>query len=284
MDQSFSFKKKDKLPVINRENGLEQICMPYSVEESMVMEEVASSGYDDKRWIERSNAIKYRDNYTCQLCHTFNPMIGHVFIQQGEYETLHMYEYNKYHIHVIGYNLTITFDFFDGFHLAMPRLNVHHKIYFRNRNKWDYQDDCLVTLCEDCHHYVHSLKDIGIPIMEENELGKHKLCGITQPKAYKHDLDHTDLATFYPFALVKENRWGEGLTGSKLIDYQKAKAENKKWFDYQEILDNSIVRINCLYTGDKRFNTHSKEESEVISDYIINDFIENILGFRKLEQ
>ena len=35
MDQSFSFKKKDKLPVINRENGLEQICIPYSVEEGM---------------------------------------------------------------------------------------------------------------------------------------------------------------------------------------------------------------------------------------------------------
>lgn len=284
MDQSFSFKKKDKLPVINRENGLEQICIPYSVEECMGIEEVAPRGYEDKRWIERSNAIKYRDNYTCQLCHTFNPMLGHVFIQQGVYDTLHMYDYNKYQIHVIGYNLTINFEFNEGFHLAMPRLNVHHKIYYRNHNLWDYQDDCLVTLCEDCHHYVHSLKDIGIPIMEENELGKLKLCGVTQPKAYNPNLDHTDLGTFHPFALVKENRWGDGLTGSDLNDYKRAKDENKKWFEYHKFLDNDIVKISYLYIGDSRFNTHSKEESEVISDYIIKDFIENILGFRKVEQ
>jgi 5-methylcytosine-specific restriction endonuclease McrA len=32
-------------------------------------------------------------------------------------------------------------------------LNVHHKIYYANKNPWDYEDDILITLCEDCHKY-----------------------------------------------------------------------------------------------------------------------------------
>ena len=42
------------------------------------------TGYDNPRWIEKSNSIKARDNYTCQLCHAFNPMQeGLIFVQQG---------------------------------------------------------------------------------------------------------------------------------------------------------------------------------------------------------
>lgn len=283
MNKLFSFQKKETSPIENKEAKLEQIRFPYSVDGRIAVEEEIQSGYEDQRWIEKSNKIKARDNYTCQLCGAFNPMIGHVVIQQGEYETLHMLEYNEYHIHVIGYNLTITFDFYDNFHLAMPRLNVHHKIYYRNRNLWDYQDDCLVTLCEDCHHYVHSLKDIGIPIMEEDEAGNLILWGETQPKTYNPNLNHTDLGTFHPFALVKENRWGDGLNGSDLNDYKRAKVDNKKWFDYHKILNNDVVKISYLYIGDSRFNSHSKEESEVIANFIIKDFIENILGFAKID-
>ena len=29
------------------------------------------TGYDDPRWIEKSNSIKTRDNYTCQLCRLY---------------------------------------------------------------------------------------------------------------------------------------------------------------------------------------------------------------------
>ena len=30
-------------------------------------------------------------------------------------------------------------------------LNVDHKVYVKGRDPWDYQDDDLQTLCEDCH-------------------------------------------------------------------------------------------------------------------------------------
>lgn len=51
-------------------------------------------------------------------------------------------------------------------------LNVHHRIYFKEREPWEYEDWCLVTLCETCHHdemesecgdagLVHALKEMG---------------------------------------------------------------------------------------------------------------------------
>lgn len=30
-------------------------------------------------------------------------------------------------------------------------LHIHHKFYINKNDPWDYDDDCLVTLCEDCH-------------------------------------------------------------------------------------------------------------------------------------
>lgn len=30
-------------------------------------------------------------------------------------------------------------------------LNVHHKHYLKNKAPWDYPDELLVTLCDDCH-------------------------------------------------------------------------------------------------------------------------------------
>jgi hypothetical protein len=207
-----------------------------------------------------------------------------VYVKQGNYDTYHRYYWagdNYYDIYVRGFILTITFHFYSTFHLVIPRLNVHHKIYYKNRNLWDYQDDELVTLCEDCHHYIHSLKDIGIPIVEEDSNGNSILVGRTQSKDYKHILDHTDLSTFKPFALVKENLWGDGLKGQELIDFKRAKYEKKQWFDYQEILDEHVVHISYFTAKSPRGNKHTDEDTKEAAEFIIKDFIENILGFKK---
>lgn len=34
-------------------------------------------------------------------------------------------------------------------------LTVHHKSYIKGRDPWDYDDEYLITLCEDCHQSVH---------------------------------------------------------------------------------------------------------------------------------
>ena len=101
---------------------------------------------------------------------------------------------------------------------------------------------------------------------------KSKCCGIK---------DHTDLGTFQPLTLVKEIIWGIGLSGQSLIDFKRAKAENRKWYDYHEILDNSVVRINYLYVGNPQFNNRTKEETRNVADFIVKDFVEHYLGFIK---
>ena len=287
MNGLFSFHKKNKPSFEIKEENLDQLIMPEMTKERVVLIDNIQTGYDDPRWIEKSNSIKARDNYTCQLCHAFNPMQKDLlFIQQGEYETYHSYsaDSSSYIIHVKDYDFTVIFNFYDGFHLAMPRLNVHHKIYYRNRDLWDYPDNCLVTLCENCHHYVHSLNGIGIPIVEENSLKQNTLIGKTEPTPFLHRLDHTDLGTFRPFSVVKENRWGYGLMGQELVDYERAKKEKKKWYDYQDVLDNNVVHIHYYNTfNDPLWNKYAPTEIKKVADLIIQDFIKNFLMFKCLK-
>jgi hypothetical protein len=38
-------------------------------------------------------------------------------------------------------------------------LNVHHKIYTKGCEPWEYDDDNYITLCEPCHKSSHELID-----------------------------------------------------------------------------------------------------------------------------
>lgn len=35
-------------------------------------------------------------------------------------------------------------------------LHVHHKFYLRDRELWEYNNGCFITLCENCHAYETS--------------------------------------------------------------------------------------------------------------------------------
>ena len=75
-----------------------------------------SKMYDDDRWKTKSRQIRERDNYTCQECNR----------DQTE----------------------------------VP-LHVHHAYYASNkkgtpRRLWDYPDETLITVCEECHDSIHS--------------------------------------------------------------------------------------------------------------------------------
>ena len=37
------------------------------------------------------------------------------------------------------------------------QLHVHHRYYGKNKKVWEYDDDTLTTLCEECHKYEHDM-------------------------------------------------------------------------------------------------------------------------------
>lgn len=43
-----------------------------------------------------------------------------------------------------------------------PDLNIHHKYYIENRKAWEYNDDALVTLCENCHREEHETNSVNV--------------------------------------------------------------------------------------------------------------------------
>lgn len=48
-------------------------------------------------------------------------------------------------------------------------LHVHHLRYIKGRNPWEYGDEDLITLCEDCHNKTH--EEINKQIMSEIHIG-----------------------------------------------------------------------------------------------------------------
>lgn len=38
-------------------------------------------------------------------------------------------------------------------------LNVHHKVYFKNKEPWEYKNHQLSCLCESCHQIEHGLDE-----------------------------------------------------------------------------------------------------------------------------
>ena len=36
------------------------------------------------------------------------------------------------------------------------QLHAHHIYYEKNLKPWEYDDECIVTLCDSCHQDIHS--------------------------------------------------------------------------------------------------------------------------------
>ncbi len=66
-------------------------------------------------------------------------------------------------------------------------LHVHHKFYLPKLMAWEYADDCLLTLCFECHHKE------GIAMQLFNEAVRELLCAgfiyaelLEQVNLFKH--------------------------------------------------------------------------------------------------
>lgn len=55
----------------------------------------------------------------------------------------------------------------DGFRCARcfndtSMLAVHHKVYIKGNEPWDYDNDLLVTLCEECHSDIKEILPVAV--------------------------------------------------------------------------------------------------------------------------
>jgi hypothetical protein len=53
-------------------------------------------------------------------------------------------------------------------------LRIHHTYYIQERSPWDYDDDALLTLCDECHRDYHLHHEITIFRKDEFESIKKK--------------------------------------------------------------------------------------------------------------
>lgn len=57
-------------------------------------------------------------------------------------------------------------------------LQVHYKKYYPNTEPWDYEDKYLITVCENCHEIIETLKDK----CDFDDINIEKLCANTGMK------------------------------------------------------------------------------------------------------
>ena len=62
-----------------------------------------------------------------------------------------------------------------------PNLSVHHRLYLRNTDPWDYEDWAYQVLCDECHEAAQSqMEEVAIALAKNREL--FDLCGVLSRK------------------------------------------------------------------------------------------------------
>ncbi len=67
----------------------------------------------------------------------------------------------------ITYNNRLFSIRFLPFVFHLKGLNIHHTYYLKGCKPWEYDNDSLVTLCEDCHKKRHNTS--AIPLYDQNK-------------------------------------------------------------------------------------------------------------------
>jgi hypothetical protein len=60
---------------------------------------------------------------------------------------------------------------------AHKELHVHHTVYFKGHEPWEYNDELLETLCHECHEKEHEL----IPATESERKYEHFIIRKEEP-------------------------------------------------------------------------------------------------------
>ena len=73
-------------------------------------------------------------------------------------------------------------------------LNIHHKYYVKGKAPWEYENDALITLCQDCHALEHKSKETPVyrDIYYKDILGHAQICDRCGGSGYFPQYKHVD--------------------------------------------------------------------------------------------
>lgn len=73
-------------------------------------------------------------------------------------------------------------------------LNIHHKYYVKDKAPWEYEDDALITLCQECHGIEHKTKKTPVyrNIHLKDISGYAQICDRCGGEGYLPQYDHVE--------------------------------------------------------------------------------------------
>ena len=120
-------------------------------------------------------------------------------------------------------------------------LHVHHKKYIAGRDYWDYPDELLVTLCEDCHRKLHGKEEL------------EKTPNPPRPVLHKPKPRSAKMKKIFYKTLLSEN---VGLTYNERILYSF-------------LVSKSVSNLDAIWSsGEHRLNTDILEDVLSENPYI----------------
>lgn len=76
--------------------------------------------------------------------------------------------------------------------IQMSGLNIHHKYYIYNHSPWEYENDALITLCENCHKNRHEKSKIPIYNSNKEFIGYTTICPKCGGSGYLSQYSHIE--------------------------------------------------------------------------------------------
>ena len=71
-------------------------------------------------------------------------------------------------------------------------LNIHHKYYIQGHKPWEYDNEALVTLCEDCHKKRHEKANTPIYASDMTIIGITTICPRCGGSGYLPQFSHVE--------------------------------------------------------------------------------------------
>lgn len=93
-----------------------------------------------------------------------------------------------------------------GLSIIPKGLNVHHKYYIEGKKPWEYDNDALITLCQDCHKLEHQTQQTPVyrNLHVKNIIGYAQICDRCGGSGYLPQYSHVEGGICFKC-------WGEGV-------------------------------------------------------------------------